>query len=105
MWSYRWAPDTVGPVHCGLTVPDHFDRAMDVATTDLCRIHQQAAWVTLLSALMAADLPVVITATQDIPTVLACETCEVTWRDIPGAPCWFCGGAGHIANPERLVLD
>lgn len=54
---------------------------------------------------MAAEPPVVITMTEDIPTVLACEPCEVTWRDTPGAPCWFCGEAGHVANPERLVLD
>lgn len=43
--------------------------------------------------------------TDDIPTVLACDICEVTWRDTPGAPCWFCGESGRVANPERLILD
>jgi len=38
-------------------------------------------------------------------TVLGCDDCEVTWRDQPGAPCWFCGKAGHVVRPERLVLD
>ena len=54
---------------------------------------------------MAGELPISIEVTEDIPTVLACASCEVTWRDTPGAPCWFCGEAGHVANPERLVLD
>jgi len=44
-------------------------------------------------------------AASTIPTVLSCNICEVTWRDLPDAPCWFCGEAGHVANPERLVLD
>lgn len=54
---------------------------------------------------MAADPDSFSTLTDGIPTVLACGICEVTWRDTPGAPCWFCGDAGEIANPERLVLD
>jgi len=44
-------------------------------------------------------------AISSIPTVLSCTACEVTWRDLPDAPCWFCGESGHVANPERLVLD
>ncbi len=40
-----------------------------------------------------------------IPVVLACASCEVTWRDVSDAPCWFCGKPGTEANPERLVLD
>lgn len=54
---------------------------------------------------MPADPKIVTTMTDEIPTVLACQRCEVTWRDTPGAPCWFCNDAGEIANPERLVLD
>jgi len=42
---------------------------------------------------------------EDSPTVLGCDECEVTWRDHPGAPCWFCGSPGHVIRPERLVLD
>ena len=42
---------------------------------------------------------------SDVPAVMACAKCEVTWRDVPGAPCWFCGDAGEIANPKRLILD
>ena len=41
----------------------------------------------------------------DVPAVMACTDCDVTWRDVPGAPCWFCGGIGELANPKRLVLD
>lgn len=40
-----------------------------------------------------------------IPSMMWCTDCDVTWRDLPGAPCWFCGEAGQIANPKRLVLD
>lgn len=39
------------------------------------------------------------------PTMMSCSDCDVTWRDVPGAPCWFCGDEGEIANPKRLVLD
>lgn len=62
---------------------------------------------------MAAKLPIIRSlsglTTGDgathIPTVMSCSDCDVTWRDFPGAPCWFCGEAGEIANPKRLVLD
>jgi len=40
-----------------------------------------------------------------LPVVLSCDSCEVTWRDVFDAPCWFCGEPGTEANPERLVLD
>lgn len=39
------------------------------------------------------------------PTVQECQRCEVTWRAHVGAPCWYCGRAGTIANPDRRVLD
>lgn len=68
-------------------------------------IHPLAVHAPLLSATMAADPPVVIARADDTPTVLVCDSCEVTWRDTPSAPCWFCGEVGHVANPERLVLD
>jgi hypothetical protein len=68
-------------------------------------IHPRTASLPLLSAGMAPELPIVVESIEETPTVLACASCEVTWRDRPGAPCWFCGEAGHVANPERLVLD
>lgn len=37
--------------------------------------------------------------------VLQCATCEVTWRDREGTPCWSCGKPGVVASPDRLVLD
>lgn len=62
---------------------------------------------------MAGKLPLIRSlaglATQEplpeVPAMMSCSDCDVTWRDLPGAPCWFCGEAGHIANPKRLVLD
>ncbi len=42
---------------------------------------------------------------SEVPAVMACRECEVTWRDVQGAPCWFCGEIGELANPKRLVLD
>jgi len=68
-------------------------------------IHPRTTSLPLLSAGMVPELPIMVVSIEETPTVLACASCEVTWRDRPGAPCWFCGEAGHVANPERLVLD
>ena len=40
-----------------------------------------------------------------VVSMMSCSECDVTWRDLPGAPCWFCGETGEVANPKRLVLD
>lgn len=41
----------------------------------------------------------------NVVSMMVCSDCDVTWRDIPGAPCWYCGGTGELANPRRLVVD
>ena len=43
--------------------------------------------------------------TKEIPMILGCDDCDVTWRDYIEEPCWICGGAGHVVKPERLVFD
>jgi len=45
------------------------------------------------------------TRSASVAWLLQCTDCEVTWRDHEGAPCWSCGEAGVVANPDRLVVD
>lgn len=54
---------------------------------------------------MTSKLPVTMPAKNELKTILFCTTCDVTWREQPGTPCWFCGDTGHVKSPERLVLD
>ncbi|MGI9605875.1 MAG: hypothetical protein ACR2P0_07015 [Acidimicrobiales bacterium] len=54
---------------------------------------------------MPVDSSTPLRRRDDRVTVLACSDCEVTWRDEPTAPCWYCGNPGHEAKPERVVVD
>ncbi len=38
-------------------------------------------------------------------TLLACDRCEVTWRETPGSLCWLCERPGYVVSPERLVVE